>query len=169
MILFKENLTGGEAKYNTNFSFFIDEENFHASFDADDSSLESFSETYNAELWRGNVVEVFIDVGRPNSYWELEVAPNGTMFLAEVTRINDVSTLRMLDENFASAEVKRTETSYHVDITIPLRRMLYNKAYGIKLNAFRVEMEGDVQYRMALNPTLLQTFHDMNAFLEFKN
>lgn len=169
MILFKENLTGGEAKYKTDFSFFIDEHSFHASFDAEKSSLSSYSEMYNADLWRGNVVEVFIDVGRPNCYWEIEVAPNGAIFLAEVTRINDVSTLRMIDECFINAEVKRGEDSYHVDITIPLEKMFYDPKYGVKLNAFRIEMEGEVQYRMALNPTLLQTFHDMNAFLEFKS
>ena len=167
-MLFKENLTGGEAKYKTDFSFYIDEENFHASFDAEKSSLESYSELYNADLWRGNVVEIFIDVGRPNSYWELEVAPNGTMFLAEVTRINDVSALRMIYENFVSSTVKRGFDSYHVDISIPLDKMLYNPEYGLRINAFRIEMEGDLQYRMALNPTHLQTFHDMNAFLEFK-
>ena len=51
-------------------------------FSAYDSSLNSFSNIDNDELYNGDVVEVFLDLG-DEVYYEFEVAPNGASFFLE--------------------------------------------------------------------------------------
>lgn len=167
-MLLKENTKGGQSKYLTDVEISINESSIVFCFDAKNSSLESFSNKYNDDLWKSNVVEVFIDVGRENKYWEIEVAPNGTIFLAEVTRINGKNTLNMIDECFVEANVALLNDSYKTTITIPLDKIFFEKEKGVRFNAFRIEMEKDKQYLMSLFPTMCETFHKPESFKVLK-
>lgn len=167
-MLLKENTKGGKSKYPTTIEVKFNEDEISFCFDAKNSSLESFSNKYNDNLWKSNVVEVFIDVGKKNKYWEIEVAPNGTIFLAEVTRINEKNTLDMINDCFVKANVTLTNDSYRTLITIPLDKISYTKEKGIRFNAYRIEMEKDKQYLMSLFPTMCDTFHKPSSFRELK-
>lgn len=163
-MLLRENIKGGTSKYKTDVKLSIEGEYFVASFVSEDSSLDSYSDKYNDVLWRSNAVEVFLDVGRENKYWEVEVAPNGVIFLAEVTRVDNKNTLRMIDECFVDASVSTSGGTYKTRIRIPLVKLGYEKSKGLKLNAFRIETKGKEQYLMSLFPTLCETFHKPEAF-----
>lgn len=162
-MLLRENIGGDISKYPTDVTIEIGDK-LCAHFEAKNSCLESYSNVYNDDLWKSNTVEIFVDVGKENKYWEIEVAPNGTVFLAEVTRINGENTLRMIDECFVEANVQIVDNSYKVDIKIPLAKLDVTDIQKIRFNAFRIEMEGPKQYLSSLFPTFCETFHKPEAF-----
>lgn len=165
MFELKENVKGTTSKYKTLFDIKIENNELVATYHSYESSLESFSDIYNSEIWRGNVVEIFIDVGRKNKYFEIEVAPNGTMFLAEITNINGAFSGEFIDECFVKSNVLTLEHEYITEIRVPLLSIGVTDLKQVKINAFRIENENNGQYLMSLNPTLCETFHKPECFL----
>lgn len=162
----KENILGVTAKYKTEFQAKKEGDNLIFEFVANESSLVSYSDKYNSEIWRSNVCEVFIDVGEENKYWEIEVAPNGTIFLAEITNIDGVFSGQLIDTCFIDAKVEAKSNCYAVKIIAPIKALKINDLNEVKINAYRIEMEGENQYLMSLNPTLCGTFHKPNSFIK---
>ena len=152
-----DNKTGKLGVPKTEFEFNRKGDILEFNFVAYDSSLESFSNEKNSELWKGNVVEVFLDCGDRKFYYEFEVAPNGTTFVAEKHK----NKLMFIDDKFFSAETRIEGNSYCVKMSIDLK--LLGKKRVISYNAFRIE--GDVLE--ALHPTLCDTFHVREKFLKF--
>lgn len=160
-MIFLENISGKKAPVLTEFSIKRMGDILYCHFSAYDSSLNSFGDKDNDKLYNGDVVEIFVDVGEPNSYLEIEVAPNGARFVANI--IN--KEIHFIDSSFVKTNVKVKGKDYFVDMEIDLSK--YHPR-TIEYNAYRVETKGiRTNYiLLALNPTLCETFHVRKSFIE---
>ena len=155
----KENLTGQYPDRKTLLEIKKTKEAISFNFACSKSFLQSFSNKNNDELYRASVVEVFLDVGE-ESYYEIEVAPNGVTFFAKI--LNRKVTL--LENDFFTSEVRVQDNKYFVDIKVDLKKIRDPEI--IKFNAFRIELdlEGE-QHLYAMFPTFSNTFHVPERFV----
>ena len=155
-----DNRSGKKSSVLTDFFIHKNGNILSVHFDAYDSSLKSYSNKDNDELYKGDVVEIFLDIGEPDSYLEIEVAPNGAKFVANIINRE----IHFIDNNFVKVNSKIEGNNYFVDIEIDLSK--YATQY-IKYNAFRIETKGIKQdyILLALNPTLSNTFHVKEKFI----
>lgn len=163
----KDNRTGKKACYKTIFNHKENKDFYIFKFKAYTSKFFSYSDKYNGDLYKGDVCEIFITYGTKNHYYEIEVAPNGSIFLSDILNINDNFKNIMLDECFikATAQIKRNH--YKVTISIPKS---YIKGSVIEYNAYRIETDGGEmdKHLFALKPTLCNTFHKRKSFVKLK-
>lgn len=157
MIVLQENITAQTAKHKTIFHFHKGLKYHCFYFKAQDSRLFSYSDKYNDDLYNGDVCEIFIKYGKKNHYYEIEVAPNGAVFLADIENINGKFNGLRLSNNFTKTTVKCGQNDYIVKIKIP-RSLIKTKK--VEFNAFRIETEGGTKQNLyALYPTMCNTFH----------
>ena len=159
----KNNDTGKLGIPETLVSWKKEKETLVFNFVAKGSSLKSYSTKNNDTLWFVNVVEIFLDLG-DDFYYEFEIAPNGTSFIAKIK--NQVITF--FEQNFFSYKVDliENEHTYKVEMRMDLSKLSY-KPKHIKFNAFRHERVGQEDVQEALNPTFT-TFHVKEKFIDFK-
>ena len=69
--------------------------------------------------------------------------------------------------NFFSHKVDIKGSSYLVEMRCDLDKLSYKPKY-IKFNAFRHERVGNLDKELALSPTLCETFHVREKFIEFE-
>ena len=131
-------------------------------FEAKDSSLKSFSNKNNDTLWYENVVEIFLDLG-DDFYYEFEIAPNGTSFIAKIKN----RAITFFEQNFFSHKVEIEGSTYKVEMRMDLGKLSY-KPKHIRFNAFRHERVKEKDVELALNPTLCDTFHVKEKFIPFE-
>ncbi|MCQ3035755.1 MAG: hypothetical protein MJ248_06060 [Bacilli bacterium] len=164
----KNNITGEEAIYETKFDIKICEGKLVLNYYAKHSQFYSYSDKFNDDIYKGDVVEIFIDVGQKDHYWEIEVAPNGTVFLADITNDGKSFSGARLKENFVERKVTLYENDYDVLMEIPLDKLGYNPEYGIKYNAYRIDTDGGIEnaHLFALSPTMCGSFHKKEAFIK---
>ena len=129
-------------------------------FDCHDSALYSFTDKDNDDLWRGCVVEVFLDTGL-DFYYEFEAAPNGAVFAAKIRNRK----IEYIDPSIIKAKATVVGNGYQIQLIVDLNKL--EKGDELKFNAFRVEnKKGEtVQQLQALNPTLCETFHVREKFI----
>ena len=161
MPILKDNFTGLSPKQLTVFDYQIKDNVVTFNFDAKDSFLYSYSYKNNDDLWRACVVEIFLDTGL-DFYYEFEVAPNGALFTAKI-RNRQIEFIDNLD--FIKAESTVNGKDYKVQMVIDLNKL--ERGNTLKFNAFRVETKenGTSQLLQALNPTLCETFHVRDKFI----
>ena len=101
-----------------------------------------------------------------NEYFEIEVAPNGSVFFAKILNDNGLKAT-FLKKNFKTS-VTLTEKGYDVEIVIPYSSLGAGE-HPIYFNAFRIETEGGIPDKnlLALSPTLKTTFHVPEKFILF--
>ena len=164
MKLLRENITGQEPIVKTEFDIVREGDMLHCYWYAHDSSLTSFCDYDNGELYNADVVEIFIDVGDGNSYLEIEVAPNGKKFVAEIVNRQ----INFIDNSFVKPNVEIKGNDYIVTMDIDLSR--FNVIKPIEYNAFRVETCGkEPNYVLsALSPTYCGSFHVRDKFILLK-
>lgn len=157
-MLLKENYTGNTACYKTKFKFRKCSKFLHFAFKACNSSLNSYSNKYNDELYKADVCELFIKYGKENHYYEIEVAPNGAVFLSDIENIDGNFKGALIDQCFVKTSVKVKKDTYKVRISIPRS---FIKTKKIEFNAFRIETDGieSNKHLFALHPTLCGSFH----------
>lgn len=157
-MLLKENKTGAEACYKTEFKYRKCCKYLCFIFKAHHSALDSYSDKYNDELYRGNVCELFIKYGKENHYYEIEVAPNGATFLADIENINSNFKGNLIGDCFVKTSAKIKKSGYTVRILMPKS---FIKTKKIEFNAFRIETDGErpEKHLFALHPTLCNSFH----------
>lgn len=168
MLKFKENIKGGEAKFETLFEVENRKEELYFHFIAKNCSFNSFSDKYNDPIYQGDVVEVFIDRGEKNHYLELEVAPNGTIFFANVLNENGKLLLDYLpNEGLEVINKKENDT---LEVVIKINKDRWNLNVPLRFNAYRIDTENVASDKnlFALNPTMSPTFHAPNSFIELK-
>ena len=155
----KENLTGQYPDRKTELEIKKAEDTLSFHFSCSKSELISFSNKNNDTLYRASVVEVFLDVGE-ESYYEIEVAPNGATFFAKI--LNRKVTL--LENDFFESNVSVNGEKYFVDIKVDLKK-IHNPEY-LKFNAFRIELDKEgKQHLYAMYPTFSYTFHAPERFV----
>ena len=155
------NRTGKLEEPITNFSHEKKDNTLIFKFEAFDSSLNSFSNKNNDAIYNGDVVEVFLDLGH-DFYYEFEVAPNGTTFIAKILNRN----IEFIENTFFESKVKVEGNNYFVEMKIDLSKL--GGTNNIKFNAFRIETKGfETNYILqALSPTLSDTFHVREKFIK---
>lgn len=78
----KNNYTGEETPFKTVLDYGRYDGGLYFNFDCENSQLFSAYDKDNEPIYRGDVAEIFICVcGDRRKYFEIEVAPNGTVFL----------------------------------------------------------------------------------------
>ena len=161
-MILRDNITGLESSVKTEFSIEQKGKHLICLFKAYDSSLTSHGNKDNDELYRGDVVEVFLDIGEPNSYFEIEVAPNGKKFVANI--IN--KEIHFIDNNFVKSKVEIQNNDYFVTIDIDLTKL--NILKPIRYNAYRIETKGikENYLLLAASPTMCDTFHVRDSFID---
>ena len=157
-----DNFTGEIAEPSTHFSYEKDGNILIFKYKAYDSSLNSYSNKNNDPIYKGDVVELFLDIGE-DSYYEFEVAPNGTTFVATIKDLKPT----FIKNDFFKSEVRIDGNNYYVKMIIDLSK--FDSIKFIKFNAFRIETKGvKSEYILqALNPTLCKSFHKREKFIEF--
>ena len=136
------------------------------------SQFFSAGDTYNAPLFEGDVCEAFICTsGDIKHYYEIEVAPNGSIFLYKMRNIarGECEEIPVPEsENFIKSEVERFGEDYRLKFSMPLDKIGYDPKIGIKFNAFRIETEGGHtdMHLLAINPTKCETFHCPEYFVD---
>lgn len=158
-----DNRTGKNIEPKTEFSYEKKGNILSFYFVAYDSSLNSYSNINNDTIWKGDVVEVFLDIGE-DGYYEFEVAPNGTTFVAKIIDLQPV----FIDNNFFKSEAVIINNTYKVKMEIDLTKL--NVIKPMKFNAFRIETKGiRSDYILeALSPTLSNAFHVRDKFISVK-
>ena len=158
----RDNITGLKSSVKTEFSIKQKGKHLICLFKAYDSSLTSYGNKDNDELYRGDVVEVFVNIGEPNAYLEIEVAPNGKKFVANI--IN--KKINFIDSSFVKTDVELQKNNYFVTIDIDLSR--FNVLRPIRYNAYRIETKGikENYLLLAASPTMCDTFHVQDSFIE---
>ncbi len=157
-----DNRTGKKAIPETLISYKKEDNKLMFEFIAKDSSLSSYSNKDNDEIYRGDVVETFLDFG-DEYYYEFEVAPNGTTFIAKIVNGKPV----FIKNDFFKSKVIIDGQNYKVNMVIDLDK--FKQIKHIKFNAFRIETKGIKQdyILQALSPTLKDTFHVRDKFIDF--
>lgn len=163
-MLLRENITGKEPLVKTEFEIQREGDILHCSWRAYNSSLTSFCDYDNGELYNADVVEIFIDVGDGDSYLEIEVAPNGKKFVAKIVNRQ----INFIDNSFVKSNVEIKGNDYIVTMDINLSR--FNVIKPIEYNAFRVETcgKGPNYVLSALSPTYCDSFHVRDKFILLK-
>lgn len=164
---FKENKTGNETSYETRLDIDQKGDKLVCFFKAKNSKFYSYSNKYNDDLFKGDVVEIFISSKYDNKYYEIEVSPNGTLFYALIDNSKSEDRILYLENNCVDVKVECKNKSYTVLLTIDLAKLELNKK-GIIFNAFRIETDGGVpeKHLLALNPTLCGSFHKPEFFIK---
>lgn len=157
-----DNRTGKKAIPETLISYKKENNKLVFEFIAKDSSLSGYSNKDNDDIYRGDVVEIFLDFG-DEYYYEFEVAPNGATFIAKI--INE--TPLFIKNDFFKSKVIIDGQTYKVNMVIDLDK--FKQIKHIKFNAFRIETKGIKQdyILQALSPTLKDTFHVRDKFIDF--
>ncbi len=163
-----DNITGIEVEPLTLVD--VEEKNNTLSFHfiCHDSFLSSYSDKDNDELYKDNVCEVFLDIGEKDSYFEIEVAPNGAKFVSKIIYHGEQREIVFLKDDFLKTNAKISGQNYEVDIIFDLTKL--NNPPKIKYNAFRIETQGiePEHILLALSPTLCGSFHVRDAFIKWK-
>lgn len=156
-----DNRTGEIGVPETLLSFERNDNLLSFSFEAFDSSLNSYSNIHNDKLFNGDVVEVFLDFG-DEFYYEFEVAPNGATFVAKILNRQII----FIDDSFFTASASINGNSYKVTMNIDVSKLKHNA--NIKFNAYRIETKGikSDYILQALSPTLCDTFHMREKFID---
>lgn len=160
----KENKTG---KINEKCSVILTLENDVLSFifDIEDNTIFSPFKNHNEDIWKGDVVEVFITFdGNIKQYLEYELSPTGLRFLGIINNPTTKSPiLEKIDPNF-NCDVELTDYGYKARIDVDVKG---KNLTDTKLNCFNIDNSENGEQRLfALSPTLGPTFHDSNAFIK---
>ena len=151
-----DNHTGIIAEPKTLFDIKIKDSIITAHFSALGSSLTSFSKLDNSDLWKDNVVEIFLDLGVEGFYYEFEIAPNGAKFVAK----KYPNHLEYLPTDLIDTGVSIDGNTYSVELKMDLTK--FPRYTYIRYNAFRIEKGTMLQ---ALSPTYSDTFHVRDKFI----
>ena len=165
----KENVTGEPTPFTTVLNYFRVGRELHFKFTCENSKLFSAYNGYNEPIYRGDVCEVFLCTGGDlKEYYEIEVAPNGSVFFAKIVNDNGLHTSFL--EQCLKTSVEITEVGYNVEIVVPCDAIEIKDDMPIMFNAFRIETEGGHENRnlLALSPTLVPFFHVPEKFVKFE-
>ena len=173
--LLKENFTGEKACYLTEVEIKETCDSYVFTFDAKNSTFYCPYKNYNEDLFVGDVCEVFIgDINDIANYYEIEVSPEGAIFLAKVYNdgggLEESLHLTYLGNNLISVKTEMKGKDYTVEIAFD-KKALNIPLEKIGFNAFRIDTDGIKQdmHLFALNPTKCDTFHKLGCFVKLKD
>ena len=162
--------TGDPTKRPTECEITMTETHLTFEFFCKDSKFYCAGNTYNSDIFEGDVCEAFICTdGSRKHYYEIEVAPNNCVFLMKITNNGgeDIE-LEPIEECFVESSVVKNGNDYVCKFTVPLDKIGYDKEKGILFNAFRIETEGGTtdKFLIAWQPACDNTFHRPDFFVK---
>lgn len=169
--ILKETETGEDSPFYTAVSYGVEKGALAFKFECKNSRYYSPYSGDNEPLFEGDVVEVFLRTGDdPKKYYEIEVAPNGAVFFADI--FNDDGDINVtFSQKKVSAAVRKTADGYEADIKIPFDSVnITGETRLVYFNAYRIETEGGIMEKnlLALNPTGERKFHHPEKFIPFE-
>ncbi len=174
----KENVTGESIpEFATTLEVIMTEAELIFDFFCKNSKYFSFTTDYNGPVFKGDACEIFLSsCGDVSRYYEIEVAPNGCVFLADIINDGNLNSkngivINYIDDCFVTAKVEKfNDVDYRCMISIPLEKIRYDENKGIKFNAYRIETEGGYTDKnlLSLNPTFKYKFHCPKCFIDLK-
>ena len=165
----KDNRTGEEAVYKTTVEVTIDDKYLNFFFDCKSSKFYSAYEGYNTNIYEGDVCEAFVCTdGSRQIYYEIEVAPNNSVFFKRIENFGDGVKNAYDMPNVIVSFVEIDGDDYTVNFSVPLQDIGYSKEKGILFNAYRIDTDGGAmgKHLFAANPTMSGTFHKPEFFIE---
>lgn len=167
--LLKDNY-GGAPKKVTEARVAFSNDTLKLLFISFDRDIISQGSSYNDKLYEGDVVELFLTLGKKERYLELEVNPDGVQYAGIVENNGKGIKIHMLDKSPFSSEVYKTDTGWRSEWEIPLKGLEAlgferNNAY---YNLYRQDFEGEKLNLYALNPTMKETFHAVESFIKLE-
>ena len=167
------NKTGKEdLAHLTNVEVKLTDTHLEFYFDCKNSLFYSAGDYFNAELYKGDVCEAFICTdGVGKNYYEVEVAPNNSVFLKYITYRGYKDFSGEDCGNFVESKVEVNGKDYKVFFRVPLDSIGYTSDKGILLNIFRIDTDGGEEqdkYLLSLSPTLCDSFHMPDKFIKLK-
>ena len=169
----KNNRTGEDIpEFATSVEITLTKTELIFDFDCKNSKFFSASNEYNGPLFDGDVCEAFICTDTDiNHYYEIEVAPNGCVFLNKVKNNGgggQTVDLYPIEDNFVKASVELKEKDYKLKFSVPLAKIGYDEKVGIRCNVLRIETEGGFTDKnlLAVSPTLISDFHYPQFFFK---
>ena len=167
----KNNRTGKDfPEFNTVVDVSLTDTHLIFEFVAENTKFFSYCEGYNSEIWKGDVCEAYIcsDGSRVN-YFEIQVAPNGSIYCSKVYNPDGNFRTTFIEENPVESAVEKIGNDIKVRFSIPLSVIGYDQENGLLINVFRIETEGGETDKnlLALNPTLCNTYHKPEFFVKF--
>ena len=165
----KDNRTGGKAVYKTTVDVFLDEKYVNFEFDCKNSKFNSAYEGFNTNLYEGDVCEAFICTdGSRQIYYEIEVAPNNSVFFKRVENYGDGKRKSFPMPDVIVSSVELGSKDYSISIKVPLKDIGYSTENGILFNAYRIDTDGceSERHLFAINPTLSGSFHRPDFFIK---
>lgn len=168
-----ENLECNPAREKTEVEVWKDDKNIYFDFECDTYKKDyvCVGEKYNDPLYNGDVVEVFITLGRLDKYLELETNPKGLNYAVLVENADGFGeiTLTQIDTCPYTSVVKKKGKDWTTKMTISLQTLKElgfdsNNAY---INLFRHSYFPDGKHEYyAYNPTTLRNFHIVSYFVK---
>lgn len=165
----KENITGQKAIYKTEANIEIKDGYLEVNFISHHPSMNSYSNKYNDCIYNADVVEIFLSTKEDKKYYyEIEVAPNNTVFLSEIYNDGKSFSGSLIDECFIKTSSKEENGKWLVNILIPLDKVGYDPKRGIEYNLYRIDTDGEKpnKHLFSLNPTMCGSFHKRNSFVK---
>ena len=165
----KDNRTGKETKFTTTVDVKLLDKTIVFDFNCKDSDFYCANEGYNTNLYDGDVCEAFICVdGSRENYFELEVAPNNSVFFKRVHNPKSGKRTSFEMVNSVKSSVTKNGRDYTVHLEVPLSSLGWDEKTRIIFNAYRIETEGGETNKnlLAVNPTLSDTYHKPEFFIE---
>ncbi|MFA5561924.1 MAG: carbohydrate-binding family 9-like protein [Eubacteriales bacterium] len=163
----RNNLDGSPAARPTELRTEVSPEGFRFHFSCRTSRCHSAYDEYNRPIYEGDVCEIFLTADPTRqTYYEIEVAPNGTVFFARVIRQDGKGRLEFLPYTIVT-RAQAWEDGYEVAIEVPYASVGMRGGEPAWYNAYRIETDGghSNRYLMALNPTLYKSFHRPEYFV----
>lgn len=122
----KENRAGGEIKdFLTTVDVVKNEKELTFEFFCKNSQFYSACDEYNGPIFDGDVCEAFICSEEDYWYYEIEVAPNGCVFLNKIHNLGVGKYEAFpIETNFVKSEVEiLSDTDYRVKFSVPLDKI----------------------------------------------
>ncbi len=165
----KNNRTGEKTHLTTTVEVIVSDGIIKFDFDCKKSKMFSANEGFNTNIYDGDVCEAFVCVdGNREHYFELEVAPNNSVFYKRVFNPKGGTRQSFDMENVVKSNVVIDGENYKVHFEVPLSSMDWDGVTPILFNAYRIETEGGTTnlHLLAVNPTLSDTYHKPEFFIE---
>jgi hypothetical protein len=176
---FLETVTGKPPRQNGTVKLMYNRCSLYAFFDLDEDSPVATLTQHDAELYRENVVELFIDpLGLGKVYYELQVNPLNASFDAII--INDILKGKRRGPRFQGFTGWDPKSFRHRSIVTPGKWQVFlsidfadlffakhhppKKGDAWRANLLRIDFDGKEQLFTAWSPTYVLDFHNTSRF-----
>lgn len=168
--LLKDCKTGESADLRTAVSVAISRKKLEISFVAEERFRSPKYDKDNMSLYEGDVVELFLTLGSPNRYLEVEINQNNALFCAIIEIEGERKNMVLVDgRKFVNTSVTLSENEWKTVAEIDLAQ-LENLGFSEELvcgNLLREDFDEKGNMSIyAASPTYAETFHKPSAFVK---